>query len=203
MIQVLGIVIYVFGIYLNIKISNMLLSKIIQLIALITLGLTISNPFIVVLLTVLILMSKTFYTPVGYDLVDDLKKFLFNKTMLRNSTYLMLVITGGIFVGFSLPAVKNYPVVIFATTIGALALIYIVEFSNYKSFEEKIKRASDKRADPIEALKYAYELMHPFSQAGIEEVITNRIELFKNVRNKGSETPESTEKEKKSDTEDH
>jgi len=198
MIQLLGIIIYIFGVYLNVKINNMLLSKIVQLVALISLGLTISNPFIVVLLTVLLLISKNLYTPVGKELIDDLKKFLFNKSMVRNSTYLMLVITGGIFVGFSLPAVKNYPTMIFITTIGALLLIYVVEFSNYKSFEEKIKTASNKNADQIEALKYAYELMHPFSQVGVEEAITNRIELFKNVRNRNSETSEKSEK---SDTE--
>ncbi|HRV38555.1 MAG TPA: hypothetical protein P5156_07800, partial [Fervidobacterium sp.] len=100
--------------------------------------------------------------------------------------------------GFSLPAVKNYPTMILSTTIGALLLIYVVEFSNYKSFEEKIKTASNKNTDQIEALKYAYELMHPFSQVGIEEAIVNRIELFKNVRNKNSETSEESEK---SDTE--
>jgi len=198
MIQLLGIIIYIFGVYLNVKINNMLLSKIVQLVALISLGLTISNPFIVVLLTVLLLISKNLYTPVGKDLIDDLKKFLFNKSMVRNSTYLMLVITGGIFIGFSLPAVKNYPTMILITTIGALLLIYVVEFSNYKSFEEKIKMASNKNADQIEALKYAYELMHPFSQVGVEEAITNRIELFKNVRNRNSETSEKSEK---SDTE--
>jgi len=198
MIQLLGIIIYIFGVYLNVKINNMLLSKIVQLVALISLGLTISNPFIVVLLTVLLLISKNLYTPVGKELIDDLKKFLFNKSMVRNSTYLMLVITGGIFIGFSLPAVKNYPTMILITTIGALLLIYVVEFSNYKSFEEKIKMASNKNADQIEALKYAYELMHPFSQVGVEEAITNRIELFKNVRNRNSETSEKSEK---SDTE--
>ncbi|HRT01742.1 MAG TPA: hypothetical protein P5192_05180 [Fervidobacterium sp.] len=198
MIQLLGFIIYMFGIYLNVKINNMLLSKIVQLVALISLGLTISNPFIVVLLTVLLLISRNLYTPVGKELIDDLKRFLFNKSMARSSTYLMLVITGGIFVGFSLPAVKNYPTMILSTTIGALLLIYVVEFSNYKSFEEKIKTASNKNADQIEALKYAYELMHPFSQVGIEEAIVNRIELFKNVRNKNSETSEESEK---SDTE--
>ena len=195
MIQLLGFIIYMFGIYLNVKINNMLLSKIVQLVALISLGLTISNPFIVVLLTVLLLISKNLYTPVGKELIDDLKKFLFNKSMVRNSTYLMLVITGGIFVGFSLPAVKNYPTMILSTTIGALLLIYVVEFSNYKSFEEKIKTASNKNADQIEALKYAYELMHPFSQGGIEEAIVNRIELFKNVRNKNSEETEKSDTE--------
>ncbi len=195
MIQLLGFIIYIFGIYLNVKINNMLLSKIVQLVALISLGITISNPFVVVLLTVLLLISRNFYTPVGKELIDDLKRFLFNKSMARNSTYLMLVITGGIFIGFSLPAVKNYPTMILSTTIGALLLIYVVEFSNYKSFEEKIKTASNKNTDQIEALKYAYELMHPFSQVGIEEAIVNRIELFKNARNKNSE------KSEKSDTE--
>ena len=195
MIQLLGFIIYLFGIYLNVKINNMLLSKIVQLVALISLGLTISNPFIVVLLTVLLLISRNLYTPVGKELIDDLKRFLFNKSMARNSTYLMLVITGGIFVGFSLPAVKNYPTMILSTTIGALLLIYVVEFSNYKSFEEKIKTASNKNADQIEALKYAYELMHPFSQVGIEEAIVNRIELFKNVRNKNSEETEKSDTE--------
>ncbi|HCI30007.1 MAG TPA: hypothetical protein PKI14_03865 [Fervidobacterium sp.] len=187
MIQVVGIALFIAGIYINIKVNNIFISKLVQLFVLISLGYTLKNQFIIVLFTVFLLISRNLYTPIGIELIDDLKRFLFAKTMLRNTTYLMLVITGGIFVGFSLPAVKSYSVTIIITTAVALLLIYVVELSNYKSFEEKIKRASEKSTDPIEAIKYAYELMHPLSQANIEETIKNRVELFASLRNRDSE----------------
>jgi len=67
-------------------------------------------------------------------------------------------------------------------TLVTVLLLWVVEISNMKSFEEKIKRATEKGGDPIEALKYAYKLMNPFSNVEVDEIIKNRIELFKNIQ---------------------
>lgn len=183
----LGMVCFLMGFYLHARIMNLLVSKLIVGAMLLAMGFFLRNPYLVVFLTILMLFSRHMYTPVQSDLVSDLKRYLFNRTMLRSKTYLMLVSTGGIFLGLALPAVVNYPLTIVLTTLFVVMLIWVVEFSNYKSFEEKIKKAAEKGGDlndPIEALRYAYMLMNPFSNTDVEEVIKNRIELFKNVQDR-------------------
>jgi len=181
---ILGSAIFLFGFVLNAKIKNSILSKVVLFLSLIGISYVLRNPYLVVLLTVILLPSRYIYTPVQKELIADLKRYLFNKLMLRNKTYLMLVLTGGIFLGFALPAIVNYPISISVATLFVITLLWLVEISNMKSFEEKIKKATEKNSDPIESLRHAYSLMTPFSSTDVDEIIKNRIELFKNVENK-------------------
>ncbi|WP_448379543.1 hypothetical protein [Fervidobacterium sp.] len=182
LLELIGFTAFFAGLILNIKVSNALLSKVILLLALLGVGAFIRNPYLVVLMTIVLIPSRYFYTPVGKDVIHDLKRYLFKRTMLRSKTYLMLALTGSIFLGFALPSVKNYPVTISIITLIMVLLLWVVDISNMKSFEEKIKRATEKGGDPIEALRHAYKLMNPFSNEQIDEIIKNRIELFKNVQ---------------------
>uniref|UniRef100_A0A7V4KDJ1 Uncharacterized protein n=2 Tax=Fervidobacterium pennivorans TaxID=93466 RepID=A0A7V4KDJ1_FERPE len=182
LLELVGFTAFFAGLILNIIVSNALLSKVILLLALLGVGAFIRNPYLVVLMTIVLIPSRYFYTPVGKDVIHDLKKYLFNRTMLRSKTYLMLALTGSIFLGFALPSVKNYPVTISIITLVTVLLLWVVDISNMKSFEEKIKRATEKGGDPIEALKYAYKLMNPFTNVEVDEIIKNRIELFKNIQ---------------------
>ncbi|MEN3043289.1 MAG: hypothetical protein ABDH59_08365 [Fervidobacterium sp.] len=83
----------------------------------------------------------------------------------------------------SLPAVKNYPVTISIFIVLTTLLIYLVEYSNKKSFEEKIRKFQ-KTSDQLEALKEAFELMSAFKQINTEELIKNRLEVWKNYNQK-------------------
>jgi len=181
---IFGIFIFGLGFVLNSQIENSILSKIILFLSLIAIPFVLRNPYLVVLLTVILLPSRYIYTPVQKEIIADLKRYLFNRLMLRSKTYLTLAITGGIFLGFSLPAIVNYPISIIIVTFFVVALLWLIEFSNMKSFEEKIKEAAEKNGDPIESMRYAYKLMTPFSNEDIDEVIKDRIELFKNAKNR-------------------
>jgi len=184
LLELIGFTAFFAGLILNIKVKNTLLSKVILLLTLLGIGFFVKNPYLIVLMTIILIPSRYFYTPVGKDVIHDLKSYLFNRTMLRSKTYLMLALTGSVFLGFALPSVKSYPVTISIITLIMVLLLWIVDISNMKSFEEKIKRATEKSGDPIEALRYAYKLMNPFSNEETDEIIKNRIELFKNVQEK-------------------
>lgn len=177
----LGFVIAMIGTYVTVRIDNLLVSRIITGICLIAMGFFISSPLLSLLLTVILLFSNKVYTPIKSDIITDLEAYLFNKILLRSQTYLMLVFTGGIFLGLALPAVKNYPIAISIFVFLTTFLICLVEYSNKKSFKEKIEKVS-RTADPIESLREAFELMLPFKSVNSEELIKNRIEMRKNYR---------------------
>ncbi len=177
----LGFIIAMIGTYVTVRIDSLLISRIVTAIFLIAMGFFIPNPLLSLLLTVILLFSNRIYSPIKSDIVKDLENYLFNKILLRSQTYLMLVFTGGIFLGLALPAIKNYPVPISIFVLLTTFLIYLVEYSNKKSFKEKIEKVS-RTADPIESLKEAFELMLPFKSINSEDLIKNRIELWKNYK---------------------
>ncbi|MGQ9855434.1 MAG: hypothetical protein ACUVQF_01740 [Fervidobacterium sp.] len=179
-----GTVVFLIGIVLNNWVSSLLLSRLILILTMIGIGFLIKNPYAVVVLTLLLLPSRYIYTPVGKDMLRDLRRFLSNRAMIRNKTYLTLVGTAGIFLGFALPAIKNYPISISVVIVVAIAVIYIVEYSNEKAFNDRVKMVLGNKSDQIEALKIAYEKMVLFSSTDVDDLIKNRIELFKNVNEK-------------------
>lgn len=179
-----GTVVFLIGIVLNNWISSLLLSRLILILTMIGIGFLIKNPYAVVVLTLLLLPSRYIYTPVGKEMLTDLRRFLFNRAMIRNKTYLTLIGTAGVFLGFALPAIKNYPISISVVIVVAIAVIYIVEYSNEKGFNDKVERAFGNKSDEIESLKIAYEKMVLFSSTDVDDLIKNRIELFKNVNEK-------------------
>ncbi|MFN6991463.1 MAG: hypothetical protein ACK4MM_01945 [Fervidobacterium sp.] len=183
----LGFIIAIVVAILNTRFENLIISRLFISIALIIVGFLIKNPFLSLALTVLLLFSRTLHSPISKDLIKDLKNYLYNKILLNSSTYLMLLFTGGIFLGFALPAIKHYWLGISLFVIITNLLIYIVEYSNLKSFNEKIEKFMEKSTDPIEALKEAYKLMIPFKNTNAEDVIKTRLEMVKNYREKRNE----------------
>lgn len=183
----LGFLIAIIGAILNTRFENLIISRLFISIVLIIVGFLIKNPFLSVTLTVLLLFSRTFHSSISKDLIKDLKNYLYNKILLNSSTYLMLLFTGGIFLGFALPAIKHYWLGISLFIIITNLLIYIVEYSNLKSFNEKIEKFMENSTDPIEAIKEAYKLMMPFKNVNAEDVIKTRLEMVKNYREKKSE----------------
>ncbi|MCX7653263.1 MAG: hypothetical protein N2Z58_01075 [Fervidobacterium sp.] len=183
MSTLIAILTIITGSYLSTRLDNLLISRLTVAGFLIITGFLVRNPILSIFLTILLLFSKTLHSPIKKDVIKDLQSYLFNKLMVRNQTYLMLVFTGGIFLGLSLPAVKNYPVTISIFIVLTTLLIYLVEYSNKKSFEEKIRKFQ-KTSDHLEALKEAFELMSPFKQINTEELIKNRLEVWKNYNQK-------------------
>lgn len=177
----LSFIITMVGVYYTVRIDNLLFSRLMTVAFLVAIGFFVSNPLLSLLLTIILLFSNRVYSPIKSDIIKDLEFYLFNKILLRSQTYLMLVFTGGIFLGLALPAVKNYPIVISIFVFLTTFLIYLVEYSNKKSFKEKIEKVS-RTADPIESLKEAFELMLPFKSINSEDLIKNRIELWKNYK---------------------
>lgn len=183
----IALVITILGSYFSNKINNLLLSRLVVVCALIGIGFLISNPVLGSLLTLILLFSRVIYTQVRKDIIEDLKMYLFNKAILKSQTYLMLLFTGGIILGFVLPAVKNYKTSISIVIFVFVMLIYLVEYSNWKSFEDKINRARE-ISDHIESLKHAFELMIPFKEINADEIVKNRLELWKNVHQNKTNT---------------
>ncbi|MGC8903161.1 MAG: hypothetical protein ACP5KD_07495 [Fervidobacterium sp.] len=180
----LVLLIAVLGAYLSNIVNSLVLSRMVIIISLISLGFFLSNPVVGSLISIILFFSRTIYTPAKDDPLIDIKCYLLNKALLKSQTYLMLLFTGGFFTGLILPAIKNYPLPISIFTFLIVFLVYIVEYSNMKSFEEKIKKARQD-SDPIEALRYAFELMlPPFKEINSEEMIKNRLEFWKNVQQK-------------------
>ncbi len=99
----------------------------------------------------------------------------------------MLLFTGGIILGFVLPAIKNYKINISIVIFVLVTLIYLVEYSNWKSFEDKISRAREV-SDPIESLKHAFKLMIPFKEINADEIVKERLELWKNFHQNKTNT---------------
>lgn len=179
----LSFIITMVGVYYTVRIDNLLFSRLMTVAFLVAIGFFVSNPLLSLLLTIILLFSNRVYSPIKSDIIKDLEFYLFNKILLRSQTYLMLVFTGSIFLGLALPAIKNYPVAISIFVLLTTFLIYLVEYSNKKSFKEKIERVN-RTADPIESLKEAFELMLPFKEINSEELIKNRIEIWKNYSEK-------------------
>lgn len=169
------------GSIVNTRLESLFVSKIFISIILIIVGFLVRNPFISVILTLFLLFSRTLYSPMKSDAIKDLKNYLFNKILLGSPTYLMLIFTGGVFLGFALPAVKNYWLSISIFVILTNLLIYLVEFSNFKSFNEKIEKYMETH-DPIESLKEAYQRMMPFKEVNAEEIIKIRMEQLRNYK---------------------
>lgn len=169
--------------YITSLVDNLLFSRLITSIFLIAIGLLTKSSILSVLITVFLLFSKTLYFPIKSDVIKDIENYLFNKILLKSQTYLMLVFTGGIFIGLALPAVKNYPISISVFVFLTNFFIYLVEYSNKIKFKEKIKKVNQ-TSDPLEALKEAFELMLPFKQFNAEELIKNRLEIWKNNKEK-------------------
>ncbi|MFN3692279.1 MAG: hypothetical protein ACK4R7_05255 [Fervidobacterium sp.] len=181
----------IIGAILNTRFENLIISRLFISVVLIIVGFLIKNPFLSVALTILLLFSRTFHSSINKDLIKDLKNYLYNKILLNSSTYLMLLFTGGFFLGFALPAIKHYWLGISSFVIITNLLIYIVEYSNLKSFNEKIEKFMENSTDPIEALKEAYKLMMPFKNVNAEDVIKTRLEMVKNYKEKKSEKPKN------------
>lgn len=177
---VVGLTAYIVGTYFVTKVKILEFAKLIQCFVLIILGLTFNNPLLVAGLTDLFLLMRFLYVPIRRDTLEDLKEFVFARLMLKSKTYLMLVLTGGTFLGLSLPAIKNYPTSISVITFISVWLIYLVEKSNWKSFTERFNKRLKCSGDSLEALKDTYQSMVLFSPVDGGELIQNRLEMRKN-----------------------
>jgi len=180
---VVGLTAYIVGTYFVTKVKMLEFAKVIQCSVLIVLGLTFNNPLLVAGLTDLFLLMRFLYVPIRRDTLEDIKEFVFAKLILKSKTYLMLVLTGGTFLGLSLPAIKNYPTSISVITSITIWLIYLVEKSNWKSFTQRFNKRLERFGDPLEALKDTYESMVLFSPVDGGELIRNRLEMRKNKLN--------------------
>ncbi|ODN29791.1 hypothetical protein [Fervidobacterium thailandense] len=185
---VVGLTAYIVGTYFVTKVKRLEFAKLIQCLVLIALGLTFNNPLLVAGLTDLFLLTRFLYVPIRKDTLDDLKEFVFAKLILKSKTYLMLVLTGGTFLGLSLPAIKNYPTSISVITFVTVWLIYLVEKSNWNSFTQKFNKRIERSGDPLQALKDTYESMVLFSPVDGGELIRNRLEMRKNKFNDSKNT---------------
>lgn len=178
----LGITLALLGAYVHNVVANFLLSKMLVVAFLLSLGFTVPSPIWCAVLTNLLLGSRLLHVPLRDNVEEDLRNFVFYRSLLRNQTFLMLLLTGGTFLGLALPAVVNYPLSIGVVTVATVLLIAVVEQTNRRRFDDRLRRYFEKTGDFLESVKRAYSSMVLHPTVDPENLVKDRLEVFRSRR---------------------